>query len=113
MRLSAIALIGTAGLVAVLALIGTVILAFPDTALAEETVAVLGGDPRVMQWGFAASPILHRDKVILQVDIHDGAYVAAWDLKTCKRLWNIQHGGTYEHRDPLAYENPRVAQSSL
>ena len=57
MRLSAIALIGTAAVVAVLALIGTVMLAFPEAALAEETVAVLGGDPRVMQWGFASAAI--------------------------------------------------------
>ena len=40
-----------------------------------------------LQWGFAASPILYRDKVILQVDIHDGPYLAAWDLETGKPLW--------------------------
>ena len=40
-----------------------------------------------LQWGFAASPIIYRDKVILQVDIHDGGYLAAWDLKTGKPLW--------------------------
>jgi len=43
-------------------------------------------DPGI-QWGFAASPILHKGKVILQVDIHDGPYIAAWDLKTGKLLW--------------------------
>ena len=37
-------------------------------------------DP-ALQWGFAASPILHDGKVILQVDIHDGPYLAAWDLE--------------------------------
>ena len=40
-----------------------------------------------LEWGFAASPIIHRGKVILQVDIHEGAYVAAWDLKSGKPLW--------------------------
>lgn len=55
MRLSAIALIGAAALVAVAALIGTLLLTLPDTALAGEAMAVLGGDPRVMQWGFAAA----------------------------------------------------------
>jgi outer membrane protein assembly factor BamB len=43
-------------------------------------------DPGI-QWGFAASPILHRGKVILQVDIHDGPYLAAWDLESGKPLW--------------------------
>ncbi len=40
-----------------------------------------------LQWGFAASPVIHDGKVILQVDIHEGPYLAAWDLKNGKELW--------------------------
>ncbi len=40
-----------------------------------------------LQWGFAASPIIFGGKVILQVDIHDDSYLAAWDLKSGKPLW--------------------------
>ncbi len=40
-----------------------------------------------LQWGFAASPIIHKNKVILQVDIHGDSYLAAWDLKSGKELW--------------------------
>jgi outer membrane protein assembly factor BamB len=43
-----------------------------------------------LQWGFAASPILHDGRVILQVDIHDGPYVAAWDLATGEPLWRTE-----------------------
>jgi outer membrane protein assembly factor BamB len=43
-----------------------------------------------LQWGFAASPILYDGKVVLQVDIHDGAYLAAWDLETGERLWRTE-----------------------
>jgi outer membrane protein assembly factor BamB len=43
-----------------------------------------------LQWGFAASPIIHDDKVILQVDIHEGAYLAAWDLKSGEPLWRTE-----------------------
>jgi len=43
-----------------------------------------------MQWGFAASPVLYKGKVILQVDIHEGAYIAAWDLETGKQLWKTE-----------------------
>jgi outer membrane protein assembly factor BamB len=43
-----------------------------------------------MQWGFASSPIIHRGKVILQVDIHEGPYIAAWDLATGKLLWRTE-----------------------
>lgn len=43
-----------------------------------------------LQWGFAASPILHDGKVILQVDIHAGPYIAAWDLETGEPLWKTE-----------------------
>ncbi len=46
-------------------------------------------DPGV-EWGFAASPIIHDGKVILQVDIHDGPYLAAWDLETGEPLWRTE-----------------------
>ncbi len=43
-----------------------------------------------LQWGFAASPVLHGGRVILQVDIHDGPYLAAWDLATGEELWRTE-----------------------
>lgn len=42
------------------------------------------------QWGFAASPILWDGKVILQVDVHEGAYIAAWDVATGEQLWRTE-----------------------
>ena len=43
-----------------------------------------------MQWGFASSPILHGPRVILQVDVHDGPYLAAWELETGRPLWRTE-----------------------
>ena len=63
MRLSAIILIGTAVLIAAAAAFGTLLLAFPETAMAEEVVAVLGGDPGVIQWGFAAAAASSGDRM--------------------------------------------------
>lgn len=42
---------------------------------------------RSYQWGFASSPIIYGDSTILQVDIQDQSYIAAFDLKTGKRIW--------------------------
>ena len=39
------------------------------------------------QWGFAASPILYKNSVILQVDVYGAPYIAAWDIATGKELW--------------------------
>jgi V/A-type H+-transporting ATPase subunit K len=55
MRLLAIVFAGAAGLLLLAAVGGTLLLAFPGAVLAEEAVAVLGGDPGVQQWGFAAA----------------------------------------------------------
>lgn len=40
-----------------------------------------------MEWGFAASPIIYKDRVLLQVDVHGESYLGAWDLKSGKQLW--------------------------
>jgi outer membrane protein assembly factor BamB len=36
---------------------------------------------------------VHDGRVILQVDIHDGPYLAAWDLKSGKPLWTTERPG--------------------
>ncbi|HSR68448.1 MAG TPA: PQQ-binding-like beta-propeller repeat protein [Acidobacteriota bacterium] len=42
---------------------------------------------RSYQWGFASSPIIYKDRVIVQVDVHDQSYVAAYRLSDGKQLW--------------------------
>ena len=39
------------------------------------------------EWGFASSPILHQGRVIVQVDIQEGSFVAAFAVATGKELW--------------------------
>lgn len=39
------------------------------------------------EWGFASSPILHEGRVILQVDVQEGSYIAALDVATGRELW--------------------------
>ena len=39
------------------------------------------------QWGFASSPVIHEGKVIVQCDVLEGSFVAAFDLKTGEELW--------------------------
>ena len=47
-------------------------------------------DPTI-QWGFASSPIIHRSRVIVQVDIQDGPYIAAWSVDEGDLLWRTEH----------------------
>lgn len=39
------------------------------------------------QWGFAASPVIHDGRVILQVDVQKNSFVAAFDLAMGKEIW--------------------------
>ena len=48
----------------------------------------LFGDP-TSEWGHASSPVIFEDRVILQVDRHQDSYLAAFNLATGKRLWNV------------------------
>ena len=48
----------------------------------------LYGDP-TSEWGYASSPIIFDDRVIVQVDRHKDSYLAAFDLASGKRLWNV------------------------
>jgi outer membrane protein assembly factor BamB len=39
------------------------------------------------QWGFASSPIIYNDMVIVQCDVQKNSFVAAFDIKTGKERW--------------------------
>ena len=39
------------------------------------------------QWGFGSSPIIHDGLVIVQADVQQGSFLAAFDVKTGKELW--------------------------
>ena len=39
------------------------------------------------QWGFASSPVLYQDKVIVQCDVQKDSFVAAFDARTGDPLW--------------------------
>jgi outer membrane protein assembly factor BamB len=39
------------------------------------------------QWGFASSPVLHAGRVIVQVDVQEDSFLAAFDADTGEELW--------------------------
>jgi outer membrane protein assembly factor BamB len=42
---------------------------------------------RQYQWGFASSPVLHEGKVIVQCDVQDQSFLAAFDAASGEELW--------------------------
>lgn len=39
------------------------------------------------QWGFASSPVIHGDRVIVQCDVQDQSFLAVLDLGTGEEIW--------------------------
>ena len=40
-----------------------------------------------VQWGFASSPIIHQDRVVVQCDANNGSFLATFDLADGKEIW--------------------------
>jgi outer membrane protein assembly factor BamB len=64
-------------------------------------------DP-TLEWGFASSPLIQANVVILQVDVHEGGYLAAWDLETGSPLWRTARPGVAPSwSTPALWETPQ------
>lgn len=48
-------------------------------------------DPGV-EWGYASSPVIFNDRIILQCDIPKTPYITALDLATGKEIWKTSRG---------------------
>lgn len=48
-------------------------------------------DPGV-EWGYASSPIIYRDKIIVQCDIPGKPFITSLELLTGRELWRISRG---------------------
>jgi len=42
------------------------------------------------EWEFASSPVIYKDVLIIQCDVLENSFVAAYDVKTGKELWKTQ-----------------------
>jgi outer membrane protein assembly factor BamB len=49
-------------------------------------------DDPTSSWGHASSPIIYRDLVIVQADGHKQSFIAAFNLKDGKQVWQIERG---------------------
>jgi len=50
-------------------------------------------DHEQYQWGFASSPVLHGDKVIVQCDIQGQSFLALLDARNGEEIWKLVGGG--------------------
>lgn len=55
-----------------------------------------------LEWGFASSPIIYKNRVLIQCDVLNGGFIAAFDLKDGKEVWRTQRD------DVAAWSTPTV-----
>jgi outer membrane protein assembly factor BamB len=48
-------------------------------------------DPGI-EWGYASSPVIYKDKIIIQCDIPVKPYITALELSTGKEIWKTSRG---------------------
>jgi outer membrane protein assembly factor BamB len=56
-------------------------------------------------WGTAASPVLHRDKVIVVNDNEEHSFVVALNKKTGQQLWRVERDEKSNWATPFVWEN--------
>ena len=55
------------------------------------------------QWGTASSPILYKDRVVVQCDVQKDAFLAAFDAKTGKEIWRTPRAEVPTWSTPTIY----------
>ncbi len=58
------------------------------------------------QWGYSSSPILFEGNVIVQADIQDGSFLAAYSLADGAEVWKTTRADVPTFGTPAVYEGP-------
>lgn len=61
-------------------------------------------------WGFASSPILFRDKVVLQADVMKGSFLAVFDAQTGSEIWRRERTDVPTWGTPTIVEDGKRTQ---
>ncbi len=62
------------------------------------------------QWGFAGSPIIHENRVIVQCDIQKDSFIAAFDIKDGREVWRTPRDEFPTWSTPTIHESPGRTQ---
>lgn len=63
-----------------------------------------------LQWGYASSPYVFGDRVIVQCDTRSEKYLAAFDIETGKQIWRIERDDRPTFSSPNVHVGPGRTQ---
>lgn len=61
-------------------------------------------EDKTSEWGQASSPVIFRDRVIVQSDGHKQSFIAAFRLSDGKQIWRVERGEITSWSTPTIYE---------
>jgi outer membrane protein assembly factor BamB len=62
------------------------------------------------QWGFGSSPILYKDMVIVQADVQERPFIAAFSTKDGRQIWRTPREEICSWGSPTVHEGPERAE---
>jgi outer membrane protein assembly factor BamB len=62
------------------------------------------------EWGHAASPVIHKNLVIVQCDGQRQSFIAAFSLKDGQQVWRVERGEITSWSTPAIYEGKERAE---
>jgi outer membrane protein assembly factor BamB len=63
-----------------------------------------------IQWGFASSPVIYQDKVLLVCDVNNQSFITALDLKSGKDIWRTLRDENPTWGTPTVHTTPGRTQ---
>ena len=66
-------------------------------------------DPDV-EWGMAASPIIYKDRIIVQCDVVEQSFIASFDLHSGNEIWRQNRDENASWGSPTIYDNQEPTQ---
>jgi outer membrane protein assembly factor BamB len=62
------------------------------------------------QWGFASSPVIHAGRVIVQADVLNGSFIAAFDVRDGREMWRTERDEVPSWSTPVIHRAPERTQ---
>ncbi len=62
------------------------------------------------KWGSASSPVIWNGRVIVQVDVHSGSFIAAFDVRSGQELWRTERDEVSSWATPTLVETATGAE---
>jgi len=70
-------------------------------------------DENGTEWGFSSSPVIHKDRIIVQADLLSNSFLAVYDLKTGGEIWKVNREEISSWGSPAIYEGKEKTQIIL